>query len=519
MSKRVIYQLFPRLYGNLNDNLVKGGTLTQNGCGKFSDITSERLQYLKSTLKVTDIWYTGVINHATKTAFAGMESSSPQVVKGEAGSPYAIRDYYDVAPYLADNIDNRMHELEDLFKRTHDAGLKVIIDFVPNHVAREYLSDLGKDDDTGIAWNASNDFFYFPGQPLRLPGEIPDADAYNEFPAKATGNDCFTPCPSINDWYETVKLNYCDFHTPTWDKMAAILDFWASKGADGFRCDMVELVPAEFFKWAIARTKQAHPGTFFIAEVYIKELYSKYINDIGFDYLYDKSGLYDSLRAIMTSGGDARTITGCWQSLGSLQEHMLNFLENHDEQRIASDFFCGNPAKAMCGMYVSLLLNNAPFMIYNAQEYGERGMDCEGFSGTDGRTTIFDYWSMASMRRAHKGCLEASEEDTHRRYLELFGALGHSRALSEGRTFDLCYAQTPGRHFDPRIHFAFIRHVPGEAKLVVANFSPIPSEIHLQLPQHAFEWMGQEPGERLNPQTQIKIHVNAWDGSIMDLNF
>lgn len=77
------------------------------------------------------------------------------------------------------------------------------------------------------------------------------AEAYKEYPAKATGNNRFDAYPNINDWYETVKLNYgIDYqngNTPhfnpipdTWTKMLDILLFWAGKNIDGFRCDMAE---------------------------------------------------------------------------------------------------------------------------------------------------------------------------------------------------------------------------------------------------------------------------------------
>ena len=256
MQKPIIYQMLPRLWGNDKLRPKKNGTLAESGTGKFSDIDTATLDYLK-WLGCSHIWFTGVLRHSTQASEDGCTPSHPQFVKGKAGSPYAICDYYDVNVYLADNPEDRMSEFESLINRTHEAGLKVIIDFVPNHVSRDYGKIiptaghpvLGAEDDKTVHWKAENDFYYYPGQQLVLPTPIPAGmEAYSEFPAMATGNNCFNPAPGINDWYETVKINYGDTHTSTWDKMWDIIDFWAAKGVDGFRCDMVELVPPEFFK-------------------------------------------------------------------------------------------------------------------------------------------------------------------------------------------------------------------------------------------------------------------------------
>lgn len=532
MQKMIIYQVFPRYFGNTSCKFIPGGSIEDNGCGKFSSFTIERLKKIRETLKVTHIWYTGILDHATRTDFPGKPASSPEIVKGEAGSPYAIRDYYDVAPCLADNPEERMEEFEALVRRTHEAGLKVIIDFVPNHVAREYrsaagrlnaekdgkhFSDLGEDDDNTFSFKKENDFFYIPGEYLVLPDEIRLPHNYTEYPAKATGNDCFTSHPSANDWYEAVKLNYTQEHTATWDKMADIVGFWTSKGVDGFRCDMAELVPPEFFRWMTGKIRSEWPDTIFIAEVYNTSRYREYIEYAGFDYLYDKSGLYDTLRAICSGSASARAITGNWQMLGDIQPKMLNFLENHDEQRIASDFFCGKAEKAYAALYVSLLLNNAPFMIYSGQEYGEKGMDTEGFSGRDGRSTIFDYWCVPSVARSITGNLSGQENAIFEKYSSILEEMARSRALSEGVTFDLGYANEGNGHFDMDRHFAFLRYCDGELKLVAANFSDNDSLLRIRIPQHAFDFLGIAPDGKLNPETPVTLEVKAWDGAIITL--
>ena len=553
MHKPIIYQMLPRLWGNDNENPVKNGTSGQNGTGKFSDIDSRTLEYL-SWLGCSHVWYTGILRHSTQSSEDGCIPSHPQFVKGKAGSPYAICDYYDVNPYLADNPEDRMTEFEQLIKRTHDAGLKLIIDFVPNHVARDYGKTtrteghpvLGADDDKSVHWRAENDFFYYVGEKLTLPTPVPEGMApYEEDPAMATGNNCYNPSPGINDWYETVKINYGDSHTSTWDKMYDIIEFWASKGVDGFRCDMVELVPPQFFKWLIDKVKKSYPDVIFIAEVYKKDLYEEYIRNIGFDYLYDKSGLYDTLRTVVEKNVNdngmpvelwqsATGITRCWQFLGSLQPYMLNFLENHDEQRFASDFFGKSAANTFAPLYVSLLLNTAPFMIYFGEEIGEKGMDEEGFSGRDGRTTIFDWWSVASVRRLRKmiasgayrtldvdaiaeSGLTREEAEVFCRFAEAVRFASTDTAIKHGTTYDLCYCNTCSDGFDKNRHFVFLRDHLDHTVLVAANFSKHEATMNIVIPEHAFEWMEIPVSDDLYPGKEITITVPPFDAKILTL--
>lgn len=553
MQKPIIYQMLPRLWGNDNIRPKKNGSLTDNGTGKFSDIDRNTLEYIR-WLGCSHVWYTGIIRHSTQASEDGCIPSHPQFVKGKAGSPYAICDYYDVNPYLADDPEKRMEEFESLLERTHETGLKMIIDFVPNHVSRDYgkITDpsghpvLGADDDRNVHWKEENDFFYYPGQKLVLPTEVPSGmEPYDEFPAMATGNNCYSPYPGINDWYETVKINYGDAHTPTWDKMYDILDFWAGKGVDGFRCDMVELVPPEFFRWLISRIKQKYPSAIFIAEVYKKELYGEYIRRIGFDYLYDKSGLYDTLRTIVEKNVNVdgmpvelwqstMGITRNWQFLGDIQPYMLNFLENHDEQRFASDFFGKAAANTFAPLYVSLYLNTAPFMVYFGEEVGERGMDEEGFSGKDGRTTIFDWWSVSSIRRLRKlissgeykketvsGLVKAGlKKEEAVIFLKFSKALRFAAdddAIGKGTTYDLCYCNMSSDGFDRDRHFAFLRDHEEHTLLVAANFTEKEARMKLTIPEHAFEWMGIPVTETLTPGKTIEVTVPPMDGVVIQL--
>lgn len=513
-NKMVIYQVFPRWFGNLRPSPVMNGSLAENGVGKFSAFTPLALSKIKE-LGVTHVWYTGVIEHATKTDYTmfGIRKDHSAVVKGKAGSPYAIKDYYDIDPDLADNIQNRMSEFEDLVKRTHEAGMKVIIDFVPNHVARQYFSDarepfvedLGQTDNVSKAFDVNNNFYYLPGQTLtlRFDPQREEDFAYSEFPAKVTGNNHFDAYPSQNDWYETVKLNYgvdymhggaCHFNTipNTWEKMLEILLFWADKGVDGFRCDMAEMVPVEFWNWVIPQVKKVR-DVIFIAEVYNPDEYRNYIYTGHFDYLYDKVGLYDTVRAVMCGQAPASNISHCWQSLEGIQKNMLNFLENHDEQRVASDFFAGDAHPGIPGMIVSAAMNTNPVMIYSGQELGERGMDAEGFSGRDGRTTIFDYWSVESLRNWNNNGLfdgaklTPAERSLREVYAKLLNVVRSEPVIVEGAFYDLMYANSGNPYFNPNRQYAFLRKWKNEVLLVVVNFDRADQCVWVNIPVEAFK--------------------------------
>lgn len=515
--RTIIYQILPRLFGNDNCHCISNGSITENGCGKMNDITTKALEEIKK-LGVSHVWYTGLLEHATQTDYSsyGIPKDHPAMVKGIAGSPYAVKDYYDIDPDLASAPTRRFREFRNLVNRTHRAGLKVIMDFVPNHVAREYCSDntplgtaqFGEHDNTNVHFSPANNFYYLDA-PLQcqfdMQGNTPVP--YQEFPAKVTGNDCFTPSPTINDWYETVKLNYGVDYThngskhfsptpDTWVKMRDILLFWASQGIDGFRCDMAEMVPCEFWSWVIPVIKEKNPDILFIAEVYNPQLYRDYIYRGHFDYLYDKVGLYDTLRHITCGYAPASSITSCWQSIDDIIGHMLNFLENHDEQRIASRFFAGDGNKALPALIVSSCINTQPFMLYCGQELGETGMDEEGFSGLDGRTTIFDYWSVKTIREWRAGGnfddsrISASSRNLLQRYRTVLNLSKNEKALSMGRFFDLMYVNTDNPQFNPDNTYAFIRSYQNEHILIAVNFDSHDVTQVINIPQLAFDTMG-----------------------------
>ena len=505
--KLVIYQLMTRLFGNKVALNKPYGTISENGCGKFNDVTDKALDEIKK-MGVSHVWYTGVIEHATLTDYSaqGIPPDDADVVKGRAGSPYAIRDYYDVDPDLAVVVKNRMPEYEALIKRTHDHGLKVLMDFIPNHVARTYRSDakpltvfdLGATDNKTKAFAPNNNFYYLPGKSFVVPaGHNPlgvlkgprEDGKYFEVPAKATGNDVFSEAPKVNDWFETTKLNYgVDYQNgrktyfqpvpDTWKKMRDILVYWAGKNVDGFRCDVAEMVPVEFWAYVIPEVKKVRPDIIFIAEAYNPKEYKTYLDKGKFDYLYDKVGLYDGLRRLMRQEGTTEEITKVWkEESNGFSSRMLRFLENHDEQRIASKDFATDPRRAIPAMTVAATLASGPVMLYMGQDVGEPAQGAEGFSGEDGRTTIFDYWGVPEHQKwmnqgKFDGARLSPEQQALRAfYARLLTVASTSEAIRRGRFYELQDANNLGKEYNQRHLYAYLRYTNKQQLLVVVNFS------------------------------------------------
>jgi glycosidase len=561
LEKPVVYQMMTRLFGNTNTTNKPYGTMAENGVGKFSQINVAALQALKA-LGVTHVWYTGVLEHATMAAFpdANISADDADVVKGRAGSPYAIKDYYDVTPLLADDPKARMEEFKALLDRTHAQDLKVIIDFVPNHVARSYRSDvrptnvadLGETDDPSKAFATTNNFYYLPGTSFVVPKEnnplakevAPGEDqTYSETPARVTGNNVFSASPSINDWFETIKLNYgvefkdgqeikrLDPQPDTWAKMRDILLHWADMGVDGFRCDVAEMVPVEFWAWVIPAVKAKHPDIIFIAEIYNPKAYVAYVEQGQFDYLYDKVGTYDAVRALMSGKGTVALIDSARLHSKGIEGRMISFLENHDEQRIASKDFAGDAWAGVPGMTVTAAISQGPVMLYFGQEVGEPGSGAEGFGGDDGRTTIFDFWGVPEHQKwvnggkYDGGGLDAKQQQLRKFYGDLMRLVRANPALRLGSCIAL-----PAPHEQV---YAFLRHHEGSVALVIANFDRAAAQtVDLALPASALAAAGlPETGsldlhERLRggpsvvadvASHQVKLTLPANDAYIFEL--
>jgi glycosidase len=528
-EKMVVYQMMRRLFGNTTTTNKPFGTIEENGVGKMNDINEAALKGIKE-LSVTHVWYTGIIEHALLTDYTkfGIPLDDADVVKGRAGSPYAIKDYYDVDPDLAVDVKNRMKEFEQLVERTHAQSLKVIIDFVPNHVARVYFSDakpdsvrdLGEEDDALTSFKPSNNFYYLQGEEFQPPKGYNSLGnqsfstkdkIFEEMPAKATGNDLFTGKPGINDWFETVKLNYgvdiqggrktyFDPIPNTWTKMKDILVYWAQKKVDGFRCDMSEMVPVEFWQWAIPQVKAVNPDIIFIAEIYNPSQYRNYLENGKFDLLYDKVQLYDTLRLLVNQKAHTEGIPQIQESLKGINHQMLHFLENHDEQRIASPFFAGDAWKAVPAMVVSATIDEGPIMIYFGQEVGELGAGAEGFSGEDGRTTHFDYWGVPKHQqwvnggKFDGGPLTDEQKQLRQFYGDILKLASTNQAIAQGAYSDLTVYNHQKGNISPLVS-AYARFYGDENLVIVSNFNSKLEKIKLQVPDELASNLKMEKGK------------------------
>jgi glycosidase len=544
-GKAVVYQVFTRLFGNTNTTNKAWGTIEENGVGKFNDFTDKALAEIKD-LGVTHIWYTGVPHHAVigdYTAF-GISNDDPDVVKGRAGSPYAVKDYYSVNPDLAVDPNNRLEEFKALIERTHKHGMKVLIDIVPNHVARHYegknnpngVADFGAKDDTSVEYALNNNFYYIPGQSFKVPkpennylplGEEahPLADGlFDETPAKWTGNGSRLAQPNHYDWYETVKINYGvrpdgskDFPElplnfeqkdykahyefwqnktlpDSWTKFRDIALFWTNMGVDGFRFDMAEMVPVEFWSFMNSSIKMANPDAFLLAEVYNPSLYRDYIYKGKMDYLYDKVELYDTLKHIIQGHGLTDNLPAIQDGLKDIEHHMLHFLENHDEQRIASPEFAGNAQKGKPAMVVSTCISTSPTMLYFGQEVGEPGAEDAGF-GTHSRTSIFDYIGVPHHQRwMNKGAFDGGQlskeekelRDFYKRLLSFSASspalMGHYREIHS-------YNRNTNNNYSNK-NFSFVRWSDNEKLVITSNFkSNETTAFQLKLPKEVInDW-------------------------------
>jgi glycosidase len=528
-GKLVVYQMMTRLFGNKNTTNKNYGTIEENGVGKFKDIDATALTAIRQ-MGITHVWYTGVLEHAVLTDYTqyGIPLDDADVVKGRAGSPYAIKDYYDVNPDLAVNVPDRMKEFEQLIERTHNQELKVIIDFVPNHVARAYKSDakpsdvkdLGEGDDNTVSFAANNNFYYLPGQSFQVPqgynalgsNSFPTKDhKFDETPAKVTGNDQFTASPGVNEWFETVKLNYgvdiqngrktyFDPIPGTWVKMRDILKFWAGKKVDGFRCDMAEMVPVEFWQWAIPQVKEVNPDVIFIAEIYNPDQYRNYIQTGKFDFLYDKVLLYDTLRYALAGYRSSDDIAPVQKRLEGINHNMLHFLENHDEQRLASKDFANDIWKGAPAMVISATIDRGPVMIYFGQEVGEPGKGAEGFQGEDGRTTIFDYWGVPEHQKWMNGgkfdgeLLSMEQKQLRQFYVDLLNFAGKNTAITQGEYADVTAFNIEKKNFDGKVH-AFVRFHGSEKLLIVNSFNDKDQLVKIQIPQDLALQIGLDANE------------------------
>jgi len=571
-QKKVVYQVFTRLFGNTNATNKPWGTIEENGVGKFADFTDKALQEIKG-LGVTHIWYTGVPHHDVIRDYTsyGISNDDPNVVKGRAGSPYAVKDYYNVNPDLAVDPSKRLEEFEALIERTHNNGLQLLIDIVPNHVARNYQSltnpegtkDFGVDDDKTVQYDVNNNFYYNPGESFEVPDPLngyqplggnphPLSDGkFDETPAKWTGNGSRASKPHFYDWYETIKVNYGvspdgrkdfdelpegfdnedykkhyefwkDKNVPdSWIKFRDIAHYWLEKGVDGFRFDMAEMVPVEFWSYMNSSIKMKNPNAFLLAEVYNPSLYRDYIKKGKMDYLYDKVELYDTIKHVMQGHGWTDNIPSIQEGLKDIEHHMIHFLENHDEQRIASPEFAGDALKGKPAMVVSTTISTAPTLVYFGQEFGEPGAEDAGF-GKPSRTSIFDYVGVPSLqrwvndKRYDGGQSTEAEKDLRDFYKRLLNFSINSSALM-GKYQDIhTYNRNLTEGYDQRL-LSFVRWSEEEKLVVISNFDAERSyELELKVPDTIIAEWNLEAGsyemkDQLYNQISTQLQVSEGD--------
>lgn len=574
-KKQVVYQVFTRLFGNTNTNNKPWGTIEENGVGKFNDFTVKALHEIKD-LGVTYIWYTGVPHHDVIRDYTkyGISNDDPDVVKGRAGSPYAVKDYYNVNPDLAENVEHRLQEFKDLIKRSHEADLKVIIDIVPNHVARNYKSiskpegvkDFGEEDDVSLMYHENNNFYYNPEESFQVPewdnnykplgGEKNSlADGvFDEYPAKWTGNGSRASKPNVGDWYETVKVNYGvspdgqnDFDAlpegfdnenykkhfefwqaktvpSSWVKFRDVALYWLDMGVDGFRYDMAEMVPVEFWSYMNSSIKMKNPDAFLLAEVYNPSLYRDYIKKGKMDYLYDKVQLYDTIKHVMQGHGKTDHIPLILDDLKDIEHHMLHFLENHDEQRIASPDFAGQAEKAKPAMVVSATSTTSPTMIYFGQEVGEDGSENAGF-GSPTRTSIFDYIGVPAHQRwvnnkqFDGGQLTEEEKSLRDFYKRLLNFTITSDALA-GHYADIhIFNRGQTENYTDKV-LSFVRWSDEEQLIVISNFdSENGFEFDLKIPNNVIDSFRLEDGaymtqDQLYNEFKSELIISEGQGEI-----
>ncbi|MBS7253221.1 alpha-amylase family protein [Flavobacterium branchiicola] len=569
-KKVVVYQVFTRLFGNKNTTNKPWGTIEENGVGKFNDFTDKALHEIKD-LGVTYIWYTGVPHHALVhdyTAF-GISNDDPEVVKGRAGSPYAVKDYYNVNPDLAVNPANRLKEFEDLIARTHKADLKLIIDIVPNHIARKYegksnpegVRDFGANDNVNVEYDRNNNFYYIPNEHFLIPdGDIPlngeknpmIDGVFDENPAKWTGNGSRKVKPDQNDWYETVKVNYGirpdgskdfpelpagfdqksykehfvfwqDKDVPdSWKKFKDIALYWTAKGVDGFRYDMAEMVPYEFWSYMNSAIKMKNPDAFLLAEVYNPKEYRNYIRLGKMDYLYDKVETYDKLKDVIRGKSSPDGLSDIQKGMADIEHHMLHFLDNHDEQRLASPEFAGTPERGKPLMVVSTTISTSPTMIYFGQEVGEAGNEDAGF-GKKSRTSIFDYIGVPNHQRWMNegkfdgGKLSDLEKNLRDFYKRLLNFSIKSSALMGSFQEIQSINRQDNAGYDALL-YSYVRWSENQKLVVIANFSSDKtSEFELKIPADIISKWNLKEGEyqltdQLDQNKKFTLKVQNGEG-------
>ena len=570
IKKELIYEIVPRVFGNKIPSQKPWGTSQENGVGKFNDITDLALQQIKE-LGATYIWYSGVLEHSSLSDFSsiGVDSDDPDIVKGRAGNLFAIKDYYDVDPDLAQNPIKRLEEFTSLIDRTHKNNLKVIIDIVPNYVARNYKSqtsskkrpDFGADDATS-EYNRNNNFYYVQNTAFFVPiienykplnGENHSLldGKFAENPAKWSGSGS-AAMPNPSDSFDVVKLNFGqnngqdefpelpvnfdmqpvaahlnfwkDKDVPdTWKKFKDIALFWMDKGVDGFRFANADQVPVAFWSYLNSAIKVKYPDAFLLGEVNDEKRYRQFIRVGKMDYVYDKNGLYAKQAQILKGKIDPDQLVYAVKSIEDISANVVNFIENHDLNRIASAEFGSNGHKAKPLMTIATTISASPTIIYFGQEVGEPAKQESGF-GKANQTSLYDYTNVPNHQRwmndgKFDGAKLKFEEKLLRDfYQRLLRFSAQSNAIA-GEYEQLQTANKDSKGYDADI-FSFVRFSDNEKLLIVVNYSDSKSSyFDLKIPTSVILKMKLRDGnyiikDQLYGKSTLKLTVDKGQGSV-----
>jgi hypothetical protein len=275
------------------------------------------------------------------------------------GSPFAVREY------VVNREFGGPRALEQFRKRLAERGVKLMLDFVPNHTALDH------------PWVHEHPEFYVPGSEedlTREPKNYCRVDTRHGQRVLAHGRDPYFP-----GWPDTLQVNYR--HKGFREAMLGVLDSIAAQ-CDGVRCDMAMLVlpdviartwgdrarPADgspsvddpFWPAATARVRRHRPDFLFMAEAYWDLEWA--LQHQGFDYTYDKR-FYDRLHA-----QDAGAVRGHLMADPEYQRRSARFLENHDEPRAAAVF---PPAVHQAAAVLAFLVPGLRF-VHEGQRSGRR---------------------------------------------------------------------------------------------------------------------------------------------------
>jgi glycosidase len=510
--------------------------------GQFNALTAERLDEIKD-LGVDYLWLTGVLEHASR------DQTDPDVVKGEAGSYYAIYDNWDVSAQ-----SGSMADFEALIDRAHDAGLRVIIDFVANHTARMHRTDVlckqhldfGRQDRTDAFFHRDNNYYYITDDSFTPPTQndvdgadgVFDTDIFAagvqlENPARVTGNDIVSANPASQDWFETVKLNYGydiqsrqAHYNPrprTWMQMLDVAQYWVEKGVDGFRVDFAHAVPIEFWRYFASELRRVQPSVFLLAEAYESDQRMRLpgfsyhaMLEAGFDSVYN-SEMYWAMHNQVVRPGTMRNANPMRSP--AMNDNILRrgfmftqYMENHDEMRAASRHFApwvgDREQRSRLGLAYTTYLGLTPghLMLHGGQELQEDASVFGGYAGDNGRSSIFDFVYQSQTRTWLHGTRPQWMIDFRNKYKRLL-ELKEEPAFAKPHSYEHpSFIDLDGANWfkeESKWIASYVRFDGDDAYLVVANGDPFVAHMA------TVHFTSQENHDQLGVLTALGIRNDA----------